>query len=63
MVLTGDGVLDLGDVGKVSRVGDAQAPHAVGVTPFLKRNKRKSEQQTPEACQHFLLPDARIRTS
>ena len=62
-VLTGDRVLDLGDVGKVSRVGDAQAPHAVGVTPFLTTNREESEQQTWEACRHFLLPDARIRTS
>lgn len=34
-LLTRDSVLDLGDVGKVSRVGDSQAAHAMGVTPLL----------------------------
>ena len=34
-LLTRDSVLDLGDVGKVSSVGDSQAAHAMGVTPLL----------------------------
>ena len=35
-LLTRDSVLDLGNVGKVSRVGDSQAAHAMGVTPLLR---------------------------
>lgn len=34
-LLTGDGVLDLRDVGKVRSVGNAQAAHPVSVSPLL----------------------------
>lgn len=34
-VLTGNSILNLCDVGKVSSVGDAQAPHPMCMAPFL----------------------------
>lgn len=39
--LTGNGILDLRDVGKVSGVGDSKAAHAMSMPPFLQRTKAK----------------------
>ncbi len=38
-VLTGHSVLNLGDVGKVGCIRNAQTAHAMSVTPFLKHRK------------------------
>lgn len=40
--LTRDGVLDLRDVGEVSRVGDSKAAHAVSMPPLLKNKQTKT---------------------
>lgn len=48
-LLTGDGVLDLRDVGKVRGVGNAQAAHPVSVSPLLgERQEVSGETERPQ---------------
>lgn len=39
-LLTRDCILNLSDVGKVCCVGNAQAPHSVGMSPLLGKEMR-----------------------
>lgn len=38
-LLTGDSILNLCHIREVGSVGDAQAPHAMSMTPFLERSR------------------------